>query len=219
MKILIVDDHGIVREGLRAVLSLEQDMEVIGEAKDGLEAVTKAAELKPDVIIIDLLMPRMSGTEAISRILENDPQQKFLALSNVTDIDKIRGAIKLGISGYMVKSADPKILPQVLREICSGGLYIQPEISRSLILSQQLENDEQNMFFHNDLSDREQEILCLIARGLSNEDIAEKLHISIRTVGVHISHILTKLNLTNRTQAAIYAFRTGLVPLHESNAV
>lgn len=214
--VLIVDDHAIVREGLRAVIELEEDIQVIGEAVDGVEAVNKAKELAPDVIIMDLLMPKKNGIEATREILEQNPNAHILVLTSFSEIDKILPTVKSGALGYIVKNSNSIELLKGIREVASGAVVMQPEIARQLFLG--LSNiQEVNASDVNPLSTREVEILKLVAQGLSNDEIAEQLVISSRTVGVHVTHILEKLNLTNRTQAALHALRTGLVSLFPNN--
>jgi len=216
IRVLIVDDHAILREGLRAVIELEEDIQVVGEAVDGVEAVNKAKELTPDVIIMDLLMPRKNGIEATREILEQNPNAHILVLTSFSEIDKILPTVKSGALGYIVKNSNPLELLKGIREVASGAVVMQPEIARQLFLG--LSNiQEVNASDVNPLSTREVEILKLVAQGLSNDEIAEQLVISSRTVGVHVTHILEKLNLTNRTQAALHALRTGLVSLFPNN--
>jgi len=209
IRILLVDDHGIVREGMRAVIGQEEDLQIIGEAVDGKEAIEKSIALRPDIVIVDLLMPQISGYEVISAIKKSIPPQKFIVLSSVSDPNKIRSAITLGISGYLSKNSNPETLIEVIHKIYQGEIYIEPEVSRKVILNQA----ESAPDAIGEMSDREKEILCLVAKGLSNDEISELLFISSRTVGVHVTHILNKLGLNNRTQAAIFAYKKGLVDI------
>ncbi len=214
IRILIVDDHAIVREGLRAVVGMENDMQVVGEAEDGFDAVSAAGDLQPDVILMDLLMPRKGGMAATAEILETDPNARILVLTSFAEIDKILPAIKLGVQGYVVKNSNPKELIQAIRNVAGGGVYMTPEISQLLFhaISQTEANSASPSV--DQLSPREIEVLKLVAQGLTNDEIGTRLFISSRTVGVHVSHILVKMNLTNRTQAALLALRVGLVSLH-----
>jgi len=217
IRVLIVDDHAIVREGLRAVISIEEGIEVIGEANDGLEAVQKSKALMPDVIIMDLLMPNKNGIEATREILEENPNARILVLTSFAEIDKILPTVKSGALGYIVKNSSPAELLKGIREVAQGAVAMQPEIARQLFLG--LSNDpDGNPTGIASLSQREIEILKLVATGMSNDEIAEQLVISSRTVGVHVTHILEKINLNNRTQAALYALRTGLVSLFPSDS-
>ncbi len=216
IRVLIVDDHAIVREGLRAVIGIEEDIEVIGEASDGLEAIQKYRSLQPDVIIMDLLMPIKNGIEATREILEENPNARILVLTSSSEIDKILPTVKSGALGYIVKNSSPSELLKAIREVAQGAVAMQPEIARQLFLG--LSNYPDSKSIDADLlSQREIDILKLVAKGMSNDEIAEQLVISSRTVGVHVTHILEKLNLHNRTQAALYALRIGLVSLFPSD--
>ncbi|HSQ26246.1 MAG TPA: response regulator transcription factor [Anaerolineales bacterium] len=210
--VLIVDDHAIVREGLRAVIGLENDMQVVGEAKDGNEAISLSRHLNPDVILMDLLMPNKGGIEAIREILEENPNHRILVLTSFAEVDKILPTIRSGALGYIVKNSSPGELLRAIRDIAKGAVYMQPDIARQLFhgLSQSIEPLIQPI---EQLSAREIEILKLVAQGMTNEEIGDQLSISSRTVGVHVTHILEKLNLNNRTQAALFALRNGLVSL------
>jgi len=210
--VLIVDDHAIVREGLRAVIGLENDMQVVGEAKDGNEAISLSRHLNPDVILMDLLMPNKGGIEAIREILEENPNRRILVLTSFAEVDKILPTIRSGALGYIVKNSSPGELLRAIRDIAKGAVVMQPDIARQLFhgLSQSTEPLTQPI---EQLSNREIEILKLVAQGMTNEEIGDQLSISSRTVGVHVTHILEKLNLNNRTQAALFALRNGLVSL------
>lgn len=210
--ILLVDDHAIVREGLRAVIGLETDLQVIGEAEDGDAAITLAKKLKPDVILMDLLMPKKGGTEAIREILEENSQQKILVLTSFAEVERILPAIRSGALGYIVKNSSPKELMKAIRDVANGAVYMQPEIARQLFHGLSVSQEPQKRPLA-ELSTREIEILKLVASGMTNEEIGDKLSISSRTVGVHVTHILEKLEINNRTQAALIALRNGLVSL------
>lgn len=216
IRVLIVDDHAIVREGLRAVIGLEEDIKVVGEAIDGVEAVEQYRSLNPDVIIMDLLMPKKNGIDATREILEENPNARILVLTSFAEIEKILPTVKSGVLGYIVKNSSPQELLKGIREVAQGAVFMQPEIARQLFLG--LSNHSESSVSDVELlSQREVEILKLVSRGMSNDEIAEHLIISSRTVGVHVTHILEKLNLTNRTQAALYALRIGLVTLFPNN--
>lgn len=210
--VLIVDDHAIVREGLRAVIGLESDMQVVGEAKDGNEAIALSRHLKPDVILMDLLMPNKGGIEAIREILEENPNHRILVLTSFAEVDKILPTIRSGALGYIVKNSSPGELLRAIRDVAKGAVYMQPDIARQLFhgLSQSTEPLVQPL---EQLSSREVEILKLVSQGMTNDEIGDQLSISSRTVGVHVTHILEKLDLNNRTQAALFALRNGLVSL------
>lgn len=214
--ILIVDDHPLVREGLQAVVALEPDMMVVGEAVDGQAAVQQAAQLRPDVILMDLLMPEMSGGEAIAAILARQKVDapKILVLTSVDDIAILRETIQAGASGCVSKNAPPDELVEAIRSVYRGSVVLPPPLATALLHTMR---DSPVLSSAPDpveaLTEREFEVLELVAQGLNNDDIAEKLVISPRTVSVHVSHILGKLELENRTQAALYALRVGLVSL------
>ncbi len=213
IRILIVDDHPLVREGLQAVISMESDMEIVGEATDGRAAMCKATRLQPDVILMDLLMPEMSGDEAIAAILEEqgDDAPRVLVLTSVDDLGTLRNTIQLGVSGYVHKNAPPEELLDAIRTVHRGSVVLPVPLARALLQNMPPPTSPPDPA--EALTGRELEVLRLVAQGLNNDDIAERLVISPRTVSVHVSHILGKLNLDNRTQAALYALRTGLVTL------
>jgi NarL family two-component system response regulator LiaR len=212
VRILVVDDHAIVREGLRVVINLEKDLEVVGEAADGVDAIEKFRLLQPDVVLMDLLMPRLGGLEAIRAILEDNPDARILVITSFADMDKILPSIKAGALGYVVKNSDPSVLITAIHDVAQGAVYMQAEIARQLFHSLSQRDDVRQPSL-DQLSSRELDVLKLVARGMTNDEIAKQLMISQSTVGVHVNHILEKLELTNRTQAALFALRSGLVSL------
>jgi len=212
--VFLADDHAVVRAGLEALIGTEEQMTVVGTAADGEEAIAKVALLNPDVILLDLQMPRKSGIEAISAIKAHDPEARILVLTSFSEDDKVFAAIKAGASGYLLKDATPEELLQAIRQVHSGKSSLAPEIARKVI--QELNRPTSLPPTEEPLTEREVEILQLVARGYSNQQIAETLVISERTARTHISNILAKLHLANRTQAALYALRHGLAPLDES---
>jgi NarL family two-component system response regulator LiaR len=211
IRILIADDHAVVREGLRALIEAKPDMELVGEAEDGVEAVLLARSLKPDVILLDLLMPRMDGIEAIAEIKQENPNARILVLTSFAGDDKVFPAIKAGALGYLLKDSPSQVLIQAIREVHRGESSLHPTIARKLI--RELNRPSTAAPVENLLTEREVAVLKLIAGGLSNQEIAERLVISERTVSSHVSNILEKLHLANRTQAALYALREGLASL------
>lgn len=211
IRVLIADDHAVVREGLRALISSEPGMEVVGEAADGVEAVSKVRSLQPDVILLDLMMPRKNGIEAIDEIKQENPEARILVLTSFAEDDKVFPAIKSGALGYLLKDSSPQELLQAIRETHGGESSLHPTIARKLI--REINRPSDLPPAEEPLTEREVEVLKLVAQGLSNQEIAEILTIGERTVRTHVSHILDKLHLANRTQAALYAYREGLTSL------
>lgn len=211
IKVLIVDDHGMVRQGLRTYLELLDDIELIGEAENGVEAVALAREHRPDIVLMDLMMPEMDGIEATHQITEISHAIKVIALTSFTDDDKVFPAIKAGASGYLLKDVSPTDLHKAIRVVYKGETHLHPEITKKLMnqfVSPKIEPD----VIPGDLTERELEVLRLIAQGMSNRELAQTLTISEKTVKTHVSNILSKLHLADRTQAAIYAYKHGIVP-------
>ena len=210
IRILIADDHGVVREGLRAVLGPEPDMEVVGEAATGKEVIERAAELGPDVILMDIQMPHVNGIEATRRILEANPHVGVVVLTMFEDDDSVFSAMRAGARGYVLKGAPPSQILKVLRAVAGGEAYFGPEIARRLMdfFSAPKPTSPEETF--PELSAREVEILDLIAQGHSNAKIAGRLFLSPKTVGNHISHIFTKLQVADRAHAIIRAREAGL---------
>ena len=211
IRILIADDHPVVREGLAAVFSNIPELELVGAAKDGVETVEMTRALKPDVILLDLVMPRMDGIVAITEIKAEDPEARILVVTSFADDDKVFPAIKAGASGYLLKDTPPESLIQAIHDVHQGETSLHPTIARMVI--QEINQPPSLPPADDPLTDREMVVLKLIARGLSNQHIAESLVISENTVRFHVSNILSKLHLANRTQAALYALQEGFADL------
>ncbi|MGB2798531.1 MAG: response regulator transcription factor [Dehalococcoidia bacterium] len=204
ISVLIADDHPVVRQGLHSFLQLQDDLEIVGEAADGLEAVEKVAELLPDVVLMDLVMPKVDGIAAIRRITALSPSTRVLVLTSFSDDDKVFSAIKAGALGYLMKDSSPADLAEAIRAVYRGEPSLDPAIAKKLM--DQLSKGEE-VIVEEDLTIREKEVLRLIARGNSNKEIAASLRISEKTVKNHVTNILHKLHLSDRTQAALYAVR------------
>lgn len=211
INILVADDHAVVRTGISAWIASEPDLFLSGEAADGEEAVAKALELQPDVILMDLVMPNKDGIEAIKEIIQVNPDARILVITSFSDKDKAIQAIKAGAMGFMMKDTSPEGMLQAIRAVQQGKPWLSNEITRMLMHEQRLTREEISPTDH--LTDREVDVLKLIAQGLSDNDIADQLSVSKATVRYHISNILAKLNLENRTQAALYAIREGYVSI------
>ncbi len=211
IRVLIVDDHAVVREGQRALIETEPGMEMVGEGADGIEAIQLTKSLKPDVLLIDLLMPRMGGIEAIEKIKAENSKVNILVLTSFAEDEKVFSAIKAGALGYLLKDATPRELLAAIRQVYRGEPSMDSAVAHKLM--RELQRSSDLPLTEEPLTEREVDVLKLVAQGLTNLDIAEKLVISERTVRTHVSHILDKLHLANRTQAALYALREGLADL------
>ena len=209
IRVLIADDHAVVREGLRAFLALQDDVEVVAEAADGEEAVSAVERLTPDVALVDLVMPRVDGIEAIRRMRALKPETRVIVLTSFVDEDKMLPAVRAGASGYLLKDVQPQELVGAIRTVHGGGTLLHPAVVEELV--REVSRDDARHSADNPLTEREREVLALIARGRANKAIAFELGVAEKTVKTHVSNILAKLNLTDRTQAALYAVREGLV--------
>lgn len=208
IKLLIVDDHEMVRLGLTSYFSVLKDIEVIGEAENGAEGVKMALTSYPDVILMDLVMDTMDGIEATEVILKEWPGAKILILTSFIDDEKVYPAMEAGASGYLLKTSSASEIAEAIRRTYSGEAIIEEKVSKKI------QEDEQNgsrRKLHEDLTNREFEVLRLIADGLSNQEIADKLFITLKTVKTHVSNILSKLEVSDRTQATIYAFKHNII--------
>ncbi|MFI8180002.1 response regulator [Actinacidiphila glaucinigra] len=207
IRVLLVDDHQVVRRGLRTFLEVQPDIEVVGEAGDGEEGVDRAGELAPDVILMDVRMPGVDGIEALRRLRDNGSKARVLVVTSFTEQRTVVPALRAGAAGYVYKDVDPDALAGAIRSVHAGHVLLQPEVADAL-LSQEENTPGQGR--GGTLTDREREVLSLIAEGRSNREIARALVLSEKTVKTHVSNILMKLDLSDRTQAALWAVRHGI---------
>jgi DNA-binding NarL/FixJ family response regulator len=201
IRVLIADDHAVVRQGLRTFLDLQDDMEVVAEAGDGAEALAAAEQHVPDVVLIDLVMPNVDGIEAIRGLRERVPTARAIVLSSFIDDEKLFPAVRAGAAGYLLKDVQPQELVEAIRTVHGGGALLHPQVASRLL--EDMATDP--------LTPREREVLSLLGHGMPNKVIARELSLSEKTVKAHVSNILAKLGVTDRTQAALYAVRAGLV--------
>lgn len=213
IRVLIADDHPIVRDGLRTLIETEPGIDMVGEAENGAEAIEKARELQPDVILMDLVMPVKDGIQAINEIKATHPQISILVLTSFSEEDKVFPAIRAGASGYLLKDTLPQQLLQAIQDVHRGEASLHPSIALQLIREI---NQPSNLPLAADpLTESELEVLRLLAQGLTNQEIAERLVRSEWTIRTHVRNILSKLHLANRTQAALYALREGLAKFED----
>jgi DNA-binding NarL/FixJ family response regulator len=203
IKVLLVDDHPVVRQGLRTFLDVQEDITVVGEAADGASGVAAADELRPDVVLLDLRMPGSDGLTALHGLRERGNPAKVLVITSFTEPAAVLPAVRAGAAGYVYKDIDPPALAAAIRSVHAGHVLLHPDVVRQLAASESVPSQ---------LTPREREVLALVARGRSNREIARGLSLSEKTVKTHVSAILTKLGVHDRTQAALQAVRTGLVP-------
>jgi two-component system, NarL family, response regulator NreC len=207
-RVLIVDDHAVVRSGLKLVLESEGDIEPVGEAGNARDAIFEARSLKPDVILLDVVMPDQSGLEIIPTLLKENPETKILVLSMQDDPRYVREAFAAGASGYVLKEAADSEVVAAVREVAGGGRYVHPELGARLVSA---ESDERRRAEEDPLSERESEVLRLLALGHTNQEIAKQLYISVRTAETHRAHIMQKLRLGSRAELVRYALDRGLL--------
>jgi NarL family two-component system response regulator LiaR len=216
IRVLVVDDHLVVRTGIRALLATEAGIVVVGEAGDGAQAVAEALRLRPDVILMDLVMPQMDGITATRQIADSQPNVRILVLTSFEADDKVFPAIRAGALGYTLKDFGPAELVRAIQRVYRGESSLHPAIARKVL--QELAQPPQQLPTSEPLTEREVAVLRLVAHGESNQEIAAVLGISVGTVCKHVSHILDKLHLASRTQAALYALREGLASLKDRSA-
>jgi two-component system, NarL family, response regulator LiaR len=208
--VLVADDHEVVRQGLRTFLQLQDGIDVVGDAADGAQAVTRVEELLPDVVLMDLVMPRMDGIEAIRRIRAVSPSTRVLVLTSFAEDEKVFAAVKAGAAGYLLKDVKPQELGEAIRVVHGGEALLHPSVAARL-MQEMASRDTRTS--PDSLTDREMEVLRLVARGMANKEIALELGVAEKTVKTHVSNILQKLHLADRTQAALYAVRERIVDL------
>ncbi|MER6169558.1 response regulator [Streptomyces violaceorubidus] len=207
IKVLLVDDHQVVRRGLRTFLEVQDDIEVVGEAADGAEGVERAQELEPDVILMDVKMPGMDGVDALRRLRELENHARVLVVTSFTEQRTVVPALRAGAAGYVYKDVDPDALAGAIRSVHAGHILLQPEVAGALLSQEESSSGPGRA---GSLTEREREVLGLIADGRSNREIARALVLSEKTVKTHVSNILMKLDLADRTQAALWAVRHGV---------
>ncbi|MBD8587688.1 response regulator [Peribacillus castrilensis] len=212
IKVLFVDDHEMVRIGVSAYLSAQSDIEVIGEADNGLKAVELAMELRPDIILMDLVMPEMDGIEATKRIIEKWPEAKIIIVTSFLDDEKVYPALEAGATSYMLKTSKASEIAKAVRSTFQGQSVLEPEVTGKMMEKLRRPKITQ---LHDQLTNREMEILLLMTQGKTNQEIADELYIALKTAKVHVSNILSKLAVQDRTQAVIYAFKHSLVQEEE----
>ena len=205
IRILLVDDHSVVRQGLRMFLSLDPELKVVGEASNGAEGIDQARKLKPEVVLMDLLMPVMDGITAIVQLRKEFPDIEVIALTSVLEDEKVIGAVRAGAIGYLLKDTQADQLCRAIKSAAQGQVQLSPEVALRLVREIKAPDNPEK------LTERETEVLRLIALGRSNKEIANELVIGEKTVKTHVSNILMKLGLSSRTQAALHAVRIGLV--------
>ncbi len=209
IKIVIADDHNVVRQGLVSYLALDSDLEVIGFASNGVEAVELARRLKPDIVLMDLLMPEMDGFAATAEIKRDVPETKVVALTSINEEGAITRALQAGVSGFLLKQLEAEDLHRAIKSVAAGQVLLAPQVARVLAERPLQPAPRQTA---ESLTDREVEVLKLLAAGKANKEIAQLLQLSDKTVKVHVSIILAKLGMQSRTQAAVFATRLGLTP-------
>jgi len=214
IRVLIVDDHAIVRKGIRALLAEYEDIEVVGEASEGQEAINQADVLNPDVILMDLVMPGVDGIEATRLITAAETGPRILVLTSFAGDDKVFPAIKAGALGYLLKDSEPTDLVEAIQQVHRGEPSLQPSIAQKVL--KELRHPSLRPPTPDPLTDREMEVLRMVAKGLTNPGIAQQLQITEATVRTHVSNILSKLHLANRVQATLYALQEGITSLHDS---
>ncbi|WP_303967439.1 response regulator transcription factor [Sporosarcina ureae] len=207
IRVLLVDDHEMVRIGVSTYLQMQPDIEVIAEAENGQIGVVKALDLRPDIILMDMVMPVMNGAEATAAIIEKWPEAKVIIVTSFLDDDKLYPALEAGAVSYILKTSNAKRVADAIRDTMQGQTVLEPEVTSKMMTKMR---GGQTHALHEDLTDRELEVLLLLAKGKSNQEIADELFIALKTVKTHVSNLLSKLEVQDRTQAVIYAFQNKL---------
>ncbi|ARF14099.1 response regulator [Sporosarcina ureae] len=207
IRVLLVDDHEMVRIGVSTYLQMQPDIEVIAEAENGQIGVVKALDLRPDIILMDMVMPVMNGAEATAAIIDKWPEAKVIIVTSFLDDDKLYPALEAGAVSYILKTSNAKRVADAIRETMQGQTVLEPEVTSKMMTKMR---GGQTHALHEDLTDRELEVLLLLAKGKSNQEIADELFIALKTVKTHVSNLLSKLEVQDRTQAVIYAFQNKL---------
>jgi two-component system, NarL family, response regulator LiaR len=208
IRVLLADDHEMVRIGVSAFLASQPDMEVVGEADSGKRAVELALELRPDIILMDLVMPEMDGIEATKQIIAQWPEAKIIVVTSFLDDEKVYPALEAGATSYMLKTSKANEIANAIRATFYGQSVLEPEVTNKVMTKMK---QKKEVLPHEELTNREMEVLLLMAQGKTNQEIADELFIAVKTVKVHVSNILSKLGVQDRTQAVIYAFKHSLV--------
>lgn len=207
IRVLLADDHEMVRIGVSAYLQAQPDMDVVAETENGQQAYEKALHYRPDIILMDMVMPVLNGAEATKKIISEWPEAKIMIVTSFLDDDKVYPALEAGAMSYLLKTTNAKQIADAIRKTVSGNTILEPEVTTKMM--QRMRTKERVL--HDDLTEREMEVLLLIARGMTNQEIADELIIAIKTVKTHVSNILSKLEVQDRTQAVVYAFSNHLV--------
>jgi NarL family two-component system response regulator LiaR len=208
IRVVFVDDHEMVRIGVSSYLTAQPDIEVVGEAGDGKKGAELALELRPDIILMDLVMPEMDGIEATRRIIEKWPEAKIIIVTSFLDDEKVYPALEAGATSYMLKTSKASEIAGAIRNTYHGQSVLEPEVTGKMMMKMRQKSQH---LPHEELTDREMEILLLMAEGKANQEIADELFIALKTVKTHVSNILSKLQVQDRTQAVIYAFKHSLI--------
>ncbi|SCY05108.1 response regulator [Alkaliphilus peptidifermentans] len=210
IKLLLVDDHSLVRQGLKQILELEDDLEIVGQAGDGEEAIIKVQNLRPDIVLLDINMPKLNGIQTLRRLKDMNNTIKIIMLTFHEDQEYLFETLNLGANGYVLKDAESESLIKAIRDVYNGSSYIHPSLASGLALEMNRRDVSNKHSSSNKLTRREYEVLTLIADGLNNKEIAGSLYISEKTVKNHVSNIFKKINVNDRTQAAIYAYKQNI---------